>query len=148
VPVQDLAGHDEEETLRLQKMSLKAHRYLESQSWCVCTLESCFGGGIGDVFAIFLFRIVPAHDDIDDWIWVAVGDVPSAYLPLEDAAAPGEMFHQYVEGMTRWVDFARSGETEIPADVPPINVPPTPQWADNLERRIRSLKEIVGPWFT
>jgi len=136
----------QDETLRLQEMLLKAHRYLESHSWCVCILESYFGGGIGDVFAIFLFRIVPAHDDIDNWTWVAVGDVPSAYLPFEDAASPSEMFHQYVEGMTRWVTFARSGKIEVPPDVPPINVPPTVEWADNLARRIRSLKEILGPF--
>jgi hypothetical protein len=147
VPVHDLTGDDEEDTELLRQMAVRAHRYLESHNWCTCVIESYFGPGVGGVFAIFLFRIVPARPEIEDWIWVACGDLPSAYLPFEDAGSVNEVFSQYLDGMTRWVKFARAGGSELPADVPTINVPPTPEWADELERRLHSLREILAPFF-
>jgi hypothetical protein len=44
-----------------------------------------FAGGVGKVFAIFLFKINSSHGDVDPWEWIFVGDIPPAYLRLEDA---------------------------------------------------------------
>jgi hypothetical protein len=146
-PVSDLAGDDDEDTELLRKMAISAKRYVESFDWCVAVTSSYFGGGVGGIFAVFLFGVVPARPEIDEWIWAVDGDLPSAYLPLEDAASPTEVFDQYIAGMRRWVAFAQSGARSMPRDVPPIDYPRTPEWADLIGKRITSLEEILGPVF-
>lgn len=41
----------------------------------------------------------------------------------------------YIAGMRRWMKAARSGDVKAAAaiDVPPVNVPPTPEWAEKVE---------------
>ena len=148
VPVQSMKGGDEEDTVLLRQMSREAEAYLRSFSWCGDVQSSFFGGGVGGVFAVFLFNIRPTRPEVGPWIWIVVGDVPSAYLPIEDAKSPAEVFKTYLWGMSKWVEYARSGQNG-PAgdDVPPVNVPATPEWADKLEKRLNSLRLIIQPFF-
>ncbi len=147
VSVPSMKGENEEDTLLLQQMSRDAEAYLRSFSWCGNVKTTFFGGGVGGVFAVFLFNIQPMRPDIDPWIWVVVGDIPSAYLPMEDAKTPVEVFKTYLWGMNKWVEYARSGQTEpVGEDVPPVNVPATPEWAENLEKRLNSLRLIIQPF--
>jgi hypothetical protein len=143
-----MKGDDEEETFLLQKMSRDAEAYLRSFSWCEDVRSSFFGGGVGGVIAVFLFNIRTKRPEVGSWIWIVVGDIPSAYLPLQDAKSPAEVFKTYLWGMSKWVEYARSGAKQ-PAgrDVPPVNVPPTPEWAETLERRLNSLRLIIQPFF-
>jgi hypothetical protein len=148
VPVHSMKGDDEEDTLLLQQMSRDAETYLRSFSWCGDVQTSFFGGGVGGVFAVFLFNIRPTRPDVGQWIWIVVGDIPSAYLPIEDAKTPAEVFKTYMWGMSKWVEYARSEQKE-PAgdDVPPVNVPASPEWAEKLEKRLNSLRLIIQPFF-
>lgn len=148
VPVHSMKGDDEEDTVLLRKMSQEAEAYLRSFSWCGDVQSSFFGGGLGGVFAVFLFNIRATQQDVGPWIWIAVGDIPFAYLPIEDANSPAEVFKAYLSGMTRWVEYARSGP-KGPAgdDVPPVNVPATPEWAAKLEKRLNSLRLMMPPFF-
>jgi hypothetical protein len=147
IPVGDMKGEDEEDTALLQKSFCEAEAYLRSFSWCVDVQQAFFGGGVGEVFAVFLFKIHPARADISKWIWIVVGDVPSAYLPIEDARTPAEVFRTYLLGMSRWVEYARTGK-KIPSEVlPPLSVPATPEWAEKLEKRLNSLRLIIQPFF-
>ena len=130
IPVHAMKGGDEEDTLLLQQMSGDAEAYLRSFSWCGDVQAVFFGGGVGGVFAVFLLNIQPMRPDVDPWIWVVTGDIPSAYLPIEDARTPAEVFNVYLRGMKKWVEYARSEQTETAGDdVPPVNVPATPEWA-------------------
>src|ERR1700704_1264925 len=81
VPVERMTGDDDEDAALLRGMSTGAEEYLRSFSWCGDVLSSFFGGGVGGVFAVFLFNIHPARPEVSSWIWVVVGDIPSAYLP-------------------------------------------------------------------
>lgn len=148
VSVQGMKGKDEEDTLLLQEMSRDAEAYLRSFSWCGEVKAAFFGGGVGGVFAVFLVNIRPMRPDVDPWIWIVVGDIPPAYLPMEDAKTPAEVFKTYLVGMNKWVQYARSEQKE-PAgeDVPPVNVPATPEWAEKLEKRLNSLRLIIQPFF-
>jgi hypothetical protein len=148
VPIREISGDDEEDTALLRQMAEVARRYIQSFDWCAVVLEGYFGGGAGGIFAIFLFHIVPTKSESDEWMWIVVGDLPSIYLHLVDAPRPKDVFEMYVDGLTKWVTHVRSEESEVPDDVPPIDVPPTPQWADDIERRAKSLKEILGPLFS
>jgi hypothetical protein len=143
-----MKGEDEEDTLLLQQMSRDAEAYLRSYSWCGGVQTAFFGGGVGGIFAVFLFNIQPMRPDVQPWIWIVVGDIPSAYLPIEDAKTPAELFKTYLWGMHNWIQYARSEQKEPPSeDVPPVNVPATPEWAEKLDQRLNSLRLIVQPFF-
>lgn len=147
VPVQNMTGDDEQDTLLLGQMLREAEAYLRSFSWCEDVLSSFFGGGVGGVFVVFLFNIRPAKPDVGAWIWIVVGDIPSAYLPIEDAKTPTDVFKTYLWGMSKWVELARQGRSGTDDGVPPVNVPATPEWADKLEKKLNSLRLIIQPFF-
>ncbi len=147
-PVEQMAGEDDEETALLRQMLGEAKSYALSFSWCDAIEDSYFGGGIGKIIAIFLFNISTQRPDVDPWMWIIVGDIPPAYLPLEDCRSPKEVFDTYVDGMRKWAGLARKGQPGATAEgVPPVNVPATPEWAEQLESRLRLLTEFAGAFF-
>jgi hypothetical protein len=147
VPVERMKGDDEEETALLRGMLEQATNYIQSFSWCDSVVSSYFAGGVGKIFAVFLFKIVSRRPDVDPWEWVFVGDVPPAYLPLEDASSKMQAFETYVEGMQRWVVVAREGrEPELEDGCPPVNVTATPELAEALDVRLKMLTEVVRPF--
>jgi hypothetical protein len=143
-----ITGDDAEDTELLKEMTSRATRYIESFSWCDAVLDTYFGGGVGGIFAVFFFRIQPSRAEVDPWIWVMVGDVPSAYLPLTNCESPAEAFRMYLDGMSRWVELARDGKTGTAEEgVPPVNVPATPEWAEKLNLKLSGLASIIKPFF-
>ena len=143
-----MTGEDEEDSALLREMSKQAESFLRPFSWCAEILGCYFGGGSGGVLAVFLFNIGPTKPVVGQWIWIVVGDIPYAYLPLEDAETPAIAFKKYLLGMGRWVEMVRQGRSETPDDgVPPVRVPTTPEWADKIERRLHTLRLIVQPFF-
>lgn len=148
VPVRDMAGEDAEDTRLLREMLKDAEAYLRSFSWCAAVSDAFFGGGIGGVFAVFLFKMKPRDTTISNWMWVITGDIPPAYLPITDASTPTEVFDTYLRGMTRWVELAHQGRTgDEEQGVPPVNAPATREWAENLEHRIEFLRLHVKSRF-
>ena len=147
-PIEQTSGDNHEDTRLLREMAQRARVYLEGFPWCAVVLNGWFGGGVGGIFAVFLFHIVPADSDVDEWLWVMNGDLPSTYLAFEDAPSVKEAFQLYVDGMLRWVEYAQSEEIQEPEDVPPINVEATRNNAAEVEHRIRSLQRILGSAFS
>ena len=150
VPVELITGDDDEDTALLRRMAQDAEAYLRSFSWCKEVSGSFFGGGVGGIIAVFLFNIRPTRPAVGSWIWIIVGEIPSAYLPLEDAGSPAEVFKTYLGGMSKWVALAREGRSGTADDgIPPVNVnvPATAEWAEKLEQRLHSLPLIVQPFF-
>jgi hypothetical protein len=130
VPVELMAGEDDTDTSLLQLMLEDARKYVLAFPWCESIVRSYFAGGVGEIFAVFLFNIFPARSDVGQWMWVVVGDIPSAYLPLEDCKSRREVFETYIDGMERWIELARERRGGTVEDgVPPVNVPATPEWA-------------------
>lgn len=148
VPVEEMRGDDEEDTAFLREMFEQAKNYIQSFSWCDSIVRSYFAGGVGKVFAIFLFRINSNRYDVDPWEWIFIGDMPPAYLPVEDATSKIAAFETYVEGMKRWVEVARQGREPTPEDrCPPVNAPANPDWAERLDSRLRTLNDVIKPFF-
>ena len=148
VPVEHMSGDDDEDTALLRGMLEEAKNYIQSFSWCKSIDRSYFAGGVGNVFAIFLFKIDSNRPEVDPWEWIFVGDVPPGYLPLEDAGSRMEAFETYIEGMKRWVEVAREGREPQPEDCcPPVNVPATPEWSEALGGRLKMLTELVRHHF-
>lgn len=141
-------GDDEFDTSLLRTMSENARRYISAFSWCETILASYFGGGVGGIFAVFFFHIQPSRPDIDAWIWVMVGDIPPAYLPLTDCKSPAEAFRTYIHGMTKWVELARKGQQGTAQQgVPPVSIPATPEWARRVNQQLYGLTLAVKPFF-
>jgi hypothetical protein len=138
----DIKGDVEEDTALLKEMFTEASAYLRSFSWCTRILESYFGMGVGKIVALFLFKLLPAKEGVDEWVWVIVGDIPPAYI-TEEAPNPACALDGYIGEMTKWVEAVKTGK---PVDeLIPVNVEPTAEWAELLERRLKFLdKEILA----
>jgi len=145
VPTDELRGEDDEETILLQGMLTDAKDYLRSFAWCDGLKSSYFGLGVGGVVAVFLFRIEHSKDDVDDWVWVVVGDIPSAYMTCEDAPNPACALDGYIGAMREWAEAAIQGNPVD--DLIPVNVPATPEWGKNLASRLDFLdREILSQY--
>src|ERR1700683_3971074 len=88
MPIEHIYGEDAEDTKALRAMALDAERYILSFPWCKSVDTRYFGAGVGGVVAVFLFGILPARAGVDTWLWVVVGDLPSAYLVTDDCNIP------------------------------------------------------------
>jgi hypothetical protein len=148
-PVGAIQGEDEQDTQLLQQAHRNALRYISSFTWCRSVLDAYFGGGVGGIFTLFFFHIQSDRSEVDPWIWTMTGDIPPAYLPLSDCTSPQEAFEIYVDGMKRWIELARQGKSASDAkDVPPVNVPSTPEWAEQLHQRIETIERILPSFFS
>ena len=140
-PADDLAGEDEEDTRLLRELAGDARTYLEGHDWCERVEELWFGGGVGGIVAVFLARHDPPRPDVDAWLWVVVGDVPPLYLVTDDQPRPRDVLQSYVEWRHDWVEAVRAGEPTD--DLPPVNVPETREWADQLASRLEFIEREV-----
>jgi uncharacterized protein YlaN (UPF0358 family) len=148
IPVAKIKGEDAADTRLLRKMWKDAERYISSFSWCHSVVDSYFGGGVGGIFGVFFFHIQPSRRGVSPWIWIMAGDIPSAYLPLDDCSSAAEAFDMYICGMSKWVEFAREGKAGTAEQgVPPVNVPATPEWAEILDKKLQGLDTMIRPFF-
>jgi hypothetical protein len=145
VPLAQMVGGDDEDTRLLNAMASGAQSYLRSFRWCKDIREVYFGDGYGGIVALFLFWIQPAHEGVDEWLWIVFGDLPPAYLVTDALKTPSQALEGYMEETLRWVELAKQGKTS--EDVIPVNVPATPGNAADLEKRLKFLKEIIVPAF-
>jgi hypothetical protein len=144
VQAESISGDDEMDTTLLLKMAEDANLYIASFPWCKTVLGSYFGGGVGGIFAVFFFHIRPSRPEVDPWIWIMVGDIPPAYLPLADCDSPAVAFRTYILGMSKWVELARKGQTGAPDQgIPPVKLPATPEWAERLNQKLYGLTLAV-----
>ena len=141
VPADQIKGEDEEETGLLLDMFQKARRFVTSFTWCAAVEEEYYGFGVGGVVAVFLFRITRAQPDVDEWLWVVVGDIPPAYLVTDDAPNPACALAGYIREMSRWVHAVRRGRPT--SELIPVNARPTNEFADLLDSRLRFLCEHI-----
>jgi hypothetical protein len=148
VPSSQIKGDDEQDTTLLRKMSEAASQYISTFPWCAAVHNSYFGGGVGGIFAVFFFHIRPSRPEVDPWIWIVVGDIPPAYIPLSDSESPADVFRSYMRGMTRWVEMARNGGVSAAKKgVPPVDLPATPEWAEKINQKLYGLTLAVKPFF-
>ena len=133
-PVSTALGDSEEDSALLLKMATEAKQFIQSFEWCSGVNHEYFGLGVGGVIAAFLYNITPAKPDVDSWLWVIVGDVPSAYIVTDDAHTPVLAVEAYIREMREWAAAAKAGNPVD--DLIPVNVPETAEWGHELERRL------------
>lgn len=79
-PAAAYLGEDPEDKALIDGMVETARRFIERFKWCRRVGEIYIGQAIGAVVAVLLLRIEPTEQDVDEWLWVIVGDLPPAYL--------------------------------------------------------------------
>ncbi len=127
--------------VELSRYLRDATEYLLYYDWCKEILEEYVGLFVGGVLGVFLFRIAPARADVDDWLWVIVGDLPPAYLTCDQCPNPASALDGYIGAMSDWVEAASQGKSV--AELIPVNVPATPENAELLRKRLKLLDERV-----
>ncbi len=125
------------------KLLDRASGYLSSFQWCNQILESYFGLGVGRFVAVFLFRIQPTKPEVDEWLWVIVGDLPPAYIVTEQTPNPACALKAYIVLMRQWVEAIMKGESV--KDLIPVNVEPDVTWAAELQGRLNLLEAELLP---
>ena len=141
--IAEMHGEDEAETSELEQLLREARAYLGSFAWCDAIEEEYFGIGIVPIVGVFLFRIRPKGDG-DDWLWVIVGDLPSAYLVTDRASSPALALEVYCELMDDWIQAVRRNEDM--RNVFPISATPSADNADLLAKRIVFLRKKIIPF--
>lgn len=145
VPADGLKGDDAEDTSLLRGMLADARQYLLDKPWCRSVAESYFGLGVGGVVGAFLFRIEP-EQDADDWLWIVVGDLPSAYLVVDQIERPVDALVVYCDIMQGWVDAVING-TPLD-DEYPVEAPADVEHAHMLGQRVQMIRDEVIPIFS
>ena len=145
VPVAQMKGDNEEETAGLLEMFVEAKNYLQTFPWVREVKAAYLGIGVAKIVGIFLFEIVPSREDVDDRVWVIVGDLPPAYITAEDSPNPAAALDAYIGAMEQWVEAAKAGRSV--KNLIPVNVPPTLENAARLESRLSFLdREILSKY--
>lgn len=127
----------------LTGLEREALGFINRFTWCASVEEFYEGIQVPGVIGVFLVNVHPARPDVDDWLWIVVGDLPPAYLVADGNPTPDDAIKGYIEEMRRWVEAAHEGK---PVDeLIPVNAPPTEEYADMLGRRLRTLEEHFFP---
>jgi hypothetical protein len=118
----------------VRELADQALRFLESHPWCGPVRSAELAFAVGGVVGVFKISFDPTGTDVDSVLWVVNGDLPPAYLLTDEAPDWQGALAGYVEEMRKWVAAVRNGTST--ADVIPVNVSPTPEYAEMLERRL------------
>jgi hypothetical protein len=142
-PLSELVGEDSAETTDLEELARRAREFIASFDWCGQVRDVYSGIAVPGVIGVFLVRIVPRREGVDDQLWVIVGDVPPAYLVTDEAATPAEALVLYADLMREWVNAVNEGRPVT--DLIPVNAEPTKEAAAMLDSRLHFLIERVVP---
>jgi len=86
-----MTEEDPDDVALLKDMAKEARQYLQSHDWCPPIRKLSLGYGVGGVVALFHAELAHAIDGTDDELWVAVGDLPSAYFVVKQVDACAEI---------------------------------------------------------
>jgi hypothetical protein len=140
----DLDGGDAEETAFLLPMADEALAYIRGFRWAPPIRDLYLAFGIGKIIALFLVRFErPIKGDLDEELWVVVGDMPSAYFVTEAAPDPAEALTAYCELMEDWADRIFEGR-DLEGSYP-IPVAPTIEHAGMLKSRMETIRKEFVP---
>lgn len=124
-----------------QSMLTEARNEISFYDWCLQIVESFVGIYYAGIVGVFLFRIEPSKDEIDEWVWVVVGDVPPTYITVDGSPNAACALDSYIGAMEAWIEAAEKGESV--AELVPVNVSATKENAKNLKIRLKLIDENI-----
>jgi hypothetical protein len=98
---------------------------------------------VAGVVAVFLFHFREPIQGTNEWFWVVVGDLPSAYLVLDNADNPVSALEVYCGLMEDWANAVL--ENRSLDDVFPVEAKPTPDNAKLLLKRTDFIRTRLLP---
>ena len=138
-----IAGESSEDTARLKSMAKEARAFVASFRWAHPIDELFLGYGVGGILAVFLVKFIEKVNGRDEFLWIIVGDLPSAYLVTDNAPTPTDALDRYCELMEDWANAVKT-KKDI-SECFPVRAEPTAENADLLERRIGFVRKEIIP---
>jgi hypothetical protein len=129
----------------LIKLGEEAKTYLLNHKWCN-GINSWLDRGWADKVGVFYFEIDPLDENVDKFVWIITGDLPSAYIDIISAKNGAMALKIYTELMQEWVDCVSNNKSI--ENCYPINVPPEKKFANMLQIRINLINEEILPYYT
>ena len=127
---------------RVRALAREAVEFLESHAWCGGVTGGQLGFAVAGAIGVFKLSHQPRQPGVDDVLWVVVGDLPSAYLVLDDAHDWQHALTCYVQQMRAWVAAVQAGESLD--GIIPVAVEPTAEHAQMLATRLAFIqRELV-----
>lgn len=117
--------------------------FLGGFSWARQTGNVWVALAIPGVFGLFLVELDASSADVDRYVWVAVGDIPAAYISTAYATSPREALEGYLAEMSAWAKAVETGEAVD--DLIPVNGAPTMENAKALKSRLSFLESEILP---
>jgi hypothetical protein len=122
----------------------EAQNYICSYKWCKNVLRCWYdeNSSILDKLGLFLFEIDPTNKDVDKYIWIIVGDLPSVYLDASIETGK-EALETYCILMEEWADNVLQGHSL--EECYPVKAEPIIVNAESLKSRVAFIrKELLG----
>ena len=139
----EIKGEDEQETQEIIRLFENAKKYITSFAWCPEIINSYMGIGIGGVVGVFLFKFSEKINNTDDYLWVIEGDLPSAYLVVDNAPDAVTALEIYLKIMEDWAMAILKGKSTD--NCFPVDAPPDKKHAKMLIKRLRLLRKEIIP---
>lgn len=124
-------------------MATEAREFMCEQEWCKHVDRQYLAFGVGGVIGVFLFQITPRCEDVESCLWVIVGDLPPAFIVVEDNPTAADALDAYCLEMRAWVEAVEGGEAVD--GLIPVNAPPTIENAQQLNGRLQFLRSKIIP---
>jgi len=135
-----------EETGSLYAFYQEAISFIKNKKWCKDIEDGLVGLFAEGILAVFKFILIPVTKDIDKELWVIVGNIPPAYLVVDNAPDAISALKVYVEEMNLWVEAVQKNkETD---KLIPVNVKATKENAIDLKNRLDFITNRVIPNFS
>lgn len=141
VNVEVYAGTLSDDLDDFNEMLKEAKDEVNFYDWCYGIVESYVGIFYAGIVGVFLFKIYPSGNDIDEWVWIIVGDLPPIYITTEESLNAACALDSYIGAMSEWVEAAEKEESV--AELVPVNVAATKENSENLKVRLAMLDEQI-----
>lgn len=135
----DSLSSSNEEDKEILDLETEASSYLLSHEWCDKISNAWLATSWGCFLCVFLYQIESDIPEVDDYVWIVVGDIPPAYIDIIGANQPNEVIESYVDIMTDWLDTVYQGKSVV--ECYPVEVPATKEYAKMLEIRLKDIAE-------
>jgi len=142
IPIDGIEATNIEYVDEVLELSRRATEYIGAMPWCRTITRGWLAYGCGYILGVFYFHIVPARQDVPQFHWVVVGDLPPAYLATDCCGSSDEVLGAYVCEMQEWVDRVMDGRV-LTDDIIPVNVPADKKWAKELQGRLDFIRKHV-----
>lgn len=119
----------------------EASSFIASQTWCKKVTAVRLAWACAGVLGVFQVDLQPVSTDVDSTLWVVVGDLPPAYLVLDQSPTWKEALRGYVAEMSLWVRAVKDG---LPLeDLIPVAVEPSIEHAEMLASRLAFIQNMI-----